>query len=707
MHASHHRAVGVDPVRARVCHVAGGCRRSRRRRPASSRAPCRTVGGRLPGATVTLLNTGTNFTRELIDRRRRPLPGPAAAARHVHADRVPGGLLHATSRRASSSPSARPPTSRSSCRSAGLEQKVTVTRRLAGGRDDPGRAVDAHRSAGDRAACRTTAATSSASCSSRPASPSCRAPTATRSASTARRASPTTSRWTAPTSTTRSSASSAAASGRRSRSTRTPSRRWWSSPTAPRPSSAAADPASSTSSPSRAPTTRPARRTSSSKHDALSTKNSDGREVPVRSAAVRRDARRAAAAGQAVLLPGLRRAAVRPDQAARPAPHRAARRRLVRVARQPGRERPDRPHQRRPRVPRQGRLRSSTPTNLLTLRYNYTWSEQQNGTFDVDSWGRSANAVERDFSNAVLGVAADDALEHDAERVPVPVRARGSAAALRRARTSAGQSRPFPDTAFDFGSGYRFGDAVLHPGRVLRHARPVRGQPVVDQGPAHDQGRLRVQPRQLGRRRSSASPTAATSSAAPTASSTTRSFGPKYVECSNGSTQHHRAVPGRRQHHRPAAALPAAGRRRRPDVEEAGTQDIPQTEPALFIQDKWQPTRNLTVSYGLRWEAQIQPDLITPRDQLFYREFLDNPAFPVRRHDPVGHEDVAAAPGHLVGSRRRRQAGRPRQRRDVLRAHPGPEPGEHALDRRQPRARRCSAPAPSTASASRRRRGRT
>ena len=63
-------------------------------------------------------------------------------------------------------------------------------------------------------------------------------------------------------------------------------------------------------------------------------------------------------------------------------------------------------------------------------------------------------------------------------------------------------------------------------------------------------------------------------------------------------------------------------------VEEAGTQSIPQTEPALFIQDKWQPTSNLTISYGIRWEAQLQPDMITPRDQLFYRGFLDNPAFP-------------------------------------------------------------------------------
>ena len=42
-------------------------------------------------------------------------------------------------------------------------------------------------------------------------------------------------------------------------------------------------------------------------------------------------------------------------------------------------------------------------SNLFTVRYNYTWSEQQNGTFDVDSWGRSANAVERGFSNAVSG----------------------------------------------------------------------------------------------------------------------------------------------------------------------------------------------------------------------------------------------------------------------------------------------------------------
>ena len=38
-----------------------------------------------------------------------------------------------------------------------------------------------------------------------------------------------------------------------------------------------------------------------------------------------------------------------------------------------------------------------------TFKYNYTWSEQLNGTFDVDSWARSANAVERDWSHAFNG----------------------------------------------------------------------------------------------------------------------------------------------------------------------------------------------------------------------------------------------------------------------------------------------------------------
>ena len=57
-------------------------------------------------------------------------------------------------------------------------------------------------------------------------------------------------------------------------------------------------------------------------------------------------------------------------------------------------------------------------------------------------------------------------------------------------------------------------------------------------------------------------------------------------------------------------------------VEESGTQTITQTEPAVFFQDTWQPRSNLTVDYGLRWEAQIQPDPLTPANEVFFADFI-------------------------------------------------------------------------------------
>jgi Carboxypeptidase regulatory-like domain len=41
--------------------------------------------------------------------------------------------------------------------------------------------------------------------------------------------------------------------------------------------------------------------------------------------------------------------------------------------------------------------------NLFSVKYNFTNSTQRNGTFDVDTWGASANAVEKGYSNALSG----------------------------------------------------------------------------------------------------------------------------------------------------------------------------------------------------------------------------------------------------------------------------------------------------------------
>jgi hypothetical protein len=40
------------------------------------------------------------------------------------------------------------------------------------------------------------------------------------------------------------------------------------------------------------------------------------------------------------------------------------------------------------------------------------------------------------------------------------------------------------------------------------------------------------------------------------------------------------------------------------------------------VQDTWQPIPNLTFNIGLRWEQQLEPDLITPIPELFYSDFI-------------------------------------------------------------------------------------
>jgi len=241
---------------------------------------------------------------------------------------------------------------------------------------------------------------------------------------------------------------------------------------------------------------------------------------------------------------------------------------------------------------------NASARNLATLRYNYTWSEQENGTFDVDSWGRSANAIEKDKSHAVTGSlisTLSSALLNEfrfqwaREDRPRPY----------NGPNITGQSRPLPDTAFDFGSAYRFGMPFFIPVEYYDtrvqfndNVSWLRGTHSFKAGVEYN----RVNSVQtfigFANGRWIFDSTAG------------------FLEDLRNGTNNHVLL-----------YLQQAGVGNI-SVEEAGTQSIPQTEPAVFIQDSWQATPNLNVQYGLRWEAQIQPDPITDPDDVFYAPFI-------------------------------------------------------------------------------------
>ena len=263
--------------------------------------------------------------------------------------------------------------------------------------------------------------------------------------------------------------------------------------------------------------------------------------------------------------------------------------------------------------------------HLATFRYNYSRSRQENGTFDVDPWARSANAIERDFANT-LNFSLNSTLtpttlnefrfQYSREDRPRPY----------SGPQIPGQSRPFPDTGVSF-AGYRFGEPFFIPvedhddrAQFVDNISLIRGAHNFKLGFEYN--------------RTNTTQTFVGFANGRFIFSSVQGFinyvniGPKYVECSNGTTNNSGVCPAKTDIVGPLLLFLQFAGVGGKTVNQAGTQSIPQNEPAFFLQDRWQIRPNLTLSYGLRWEGQIEPEPITPPSQVFYAPFLGKRGFP-------------------------------------------------------------------------------
>jgi outer membrane receptor protein involved in Fe transport len=64
-----------------------------------------------------------------------------------------------------------------------------------------------------------------------------------------------------------------------------------------------------------------------------------------------------------------------------------------------------------------------------------------------------------------------------------------------------------------------------------------------------------------------------------------------------------------------------------PATDAAGASKITNEEFSLFAQDSWQLRPNVTLNYGLRWDAQTMPETVDPGSTA-YGAFLNDPTFP-------------------------------------------------------------------------------
>jgi len=273
----------------------------------------------------------------------------------------------------------------------------------------------------------------------------------------------------------------------------------------------------------------------------------------------------------------------------------------------------------------------ANPTNNISASWNFNHSRKTNETFDVPTYGTSANGIEGDparinvvnlnwFTTLSSNMLNEAHFTYSRENRP---------------RTAV-ESAVKADTGIGFDPSFRFGnpffmqpavDELIWRTQLKNNVSIVSGKHTFKVGgewmhTLNDQvfrgfftGRYLFDSVTGFLRYASA--------AAP------GGFGPSTVSCSGGVfvTAPAACPAGTVATGGPLLLYLQAAGLDGPATDAAGASNIANEEFSLFVQDQWQPRTNLTLNYGLRWDAQLMPETV-PGETTAYGAFLDDPAFP-------------------------------------------------------------------------------